>query len=286
MEFANRNARRLLNLVNQLLDFRKMEVQELALHVKQGEIISFIKEIADSFVDIGEKKNISFVFDSEIDELHCEFDQDKMERILFNLLSNAFKFTPAGGHVSLLLNAVEPTNQFGCNLQIKVIDTGIGIAPQKTEKIFDPFFQNDIPDSIVNQGSGIGLSITKEFVRLYNGTIHVDSELNEGSCFTVTIPLKVVAVKNTGRKQLLNQQDTDHETGEKSLEDAQYTNNKKPTVLIVEDNYDFRFYIKDNLKNSFHIIEAADGREGWQKNAGTASQYGSERYQYARNGWY
>lgn len=265
LEFANRNARRLLNLVNQLLDFRKMEFQELKLHVKEGEIIAYVKDIAESFKDIASKKNISFFFDAEIDELNCEFDQDKIERILFNLLSNAFKFTQSGGHVSVLLNAVEPTNQLGCNLQIKVIDTGIGIPLEKTSKIFDPFFQNDIPGSMVNQGSGIGLSITKEFVRLHGGTISVDSEVNEGSSFMVTIPLKVVPVKNALVKSVGNKQEGVGNIESKHLDKGHDTTNKKPTVLIVEDNYDFRFYIKDNLKHAFNIIEAADGREGWQK---------------------
>jgi len=264
LEFANRNARRLLNLVNQLLDFRKMEFQELKLHVNQGEIISFVKDIADSFIDIAEKKNISFVFDTETDELNCKFDQDKIERILFNLLSNAFKFTPTGGHVSLLLNSLETANPFECNLQIKVIDTGIGIPAEKKDKIFEPFFQNDIPGSMVNQGSGIGLSITKEFVRLYNGTITVNSELNEGSCFTVTIPLKVIPVK-ANQKQASVQPDTIQSSADIKPHDDSQGISKKPTLLIVEDNYDFRFYIKDNLKHAFNIIEAVDGREGWQK---------------------
>lgn len=264
LEFANRNARRLLNMVNQLLDFRKMEVQELKLHVKDGEIISFIKEAAHSFSDIAEKKNISFVFDSEADELNCEFDHDKIERILFNLLSNAFKFTPVGGHVSILLSTVETesADPFNCNLQIKIIDTGIGITSEKIAKIFDLFFQDDIPGSMVNQGSGIGLSITKEFVRLHNGTISVDSVYNEGSCFTVVIPLTVI--ENDGYLPGKN------EFIEFANENKNYTEgikvtDKRATVLIVEDNHDFRFYIKDNLKYSFNIIEAVDGKEGWQK---------------------
>jgi signal transduction histidine kinase/ligand-binding sensor domain-containing protein/DNA-binding response OmpR family regulator len=264
LEFANRNARRLLNLVNQLLDFRKMEFQELKLHVNQGELVGFIKEIADSFVDIGEKKNVSFIFDSEITELNCEFDQDKMERILFNLLSNAFKFTSTGGHVSLLVNTFDGVNRSNCKLQIKVIDTGIGIPPEKREQIFEPFFQNDIPGSMVNQGSGIGLAITKEFVRLYNGTITVDSNSGEGSCFTVTVPLKVITVKKMGIHVAAQHQNGHTLAESKTAEDAPGIS-KKPTILIVEDNYDFRFYIKDNLKHAFTIIEAADGREGWQK---------------------
>jgi signal transduction histidine kinase/ligand-binding sensor domain-containing protein/DNA-binding response OmpR family regulator len=266
LEFANRNARRLLNMVNQLLDFRKMEFQELKLHVKEGEIISFIKEVAWSFNDIAEKKNISFVFDSDIDELNCEFDHDKIERVLFNLLSNAFKFTPVGGHVSIVLSTVETetADPFNCSLQIKLIDTGIGITSEKIAKIFDLFFQDDIPGSMVNQGSGIGLSITKEFVTLHNGTISVDSVYNEGSCFTVVIPLTVVENAN---EEYLPGKDEFVGFGNENKYDTEgiKVTDKRATVLIVEDNHDFRFYIKDNLKYSFNIIEAADGKEGWQK---------------------
>jgi len=259
LEFANRNARRLLNMVNQLLDFRKMESQELKLHAEEGEIISFIREIAYSFNDIAEKKNISFIFDTEIDEFHCEFDHDKIERILFNMLSNAFKFTPPGGHVSILLNTTGQAGQYNCNLQIKVIDTGIGIPKEKIGKIFDPFFQDDIPGSMVNQGSGIGLSITKEFVKLHSGTISANSEPGEGSCFTIIIPLKTIHKKKANNKAV------EMVTEDKVSEETINITNKKPTVLIIEDDSDFRFYIKDNLKHEFNIIEAADGKEGWQK---------------------
>ncbi|MDB5009649.1 MAG: response regulator, partial [Mucilaginibacter sp.] len=201
----------------------------------------------------------------EIDELHCEFDHDKIERILFNLLSNAFKFTPSGGHVSILLSMVETVDSGRSVLQIKVIDTGIGIPLEKTTKIFDPFFQNDIPGSMVNQGSGIGLSITKEFVRLHNGTISVDSIANEGSCFTVNIPLVIVESTNYSHLNSDKKRAAEIANEIKPGEEGVKLTDKKATVLIVEDNYDFRFYIKDNLKHSFNIIEAADGKEGWQK---------------------
>jgi signal transduction histidine kinase/DNA-binding response OmpR family regulator/streptogramin lyase len=261
LEFANRNARRLLNMVNQLLDFRKMESQELKLNMEKGEIISFISDVALSFNDIAEKKNISFIFNSEIDELNCEFDRDKIERILFNILSNAFKFTPAGGHVSVLVNAGEIYRDH-CELEIKVIDTGIGITQEKIDRIFEPFFQDDIPGSMINQGSGIGLSITKEFVKLHNGTIKAKSQNNEGSTFTVVIPLKIIPVKeSTAIKNGID----DLAAESVNAVDKAHASSKKPTVLIVEDDYDFRFYIKDNLKSSFTIIEATDGKEGWQK---------------------
>ena len=108
---VNRNAKRLLNLVNQLLDFRKMEYQELKLHEKRGDIISFIKDLSFAFTDVADQKNIKFIFDSEIDSFYTSFDHDKIERILFNLLSNAYKFTPEGGQVSVLLNVIDKTTQ-------------------------------------------------------------------------------------------------------------------------------------------------------------------------------
>jgi len=248
-------------MVNQLLDFRKMESQELKLHTEDGEIISFIQEIAYSFNDIAEKKNISFIFDTGIDEFYGEFDQDKIERILFNILSNAFKFTPTGGHVSLLLDKVPAAQPFDLALQIKVIDTGIGIAQEKINRIFDPFFQDDVPGSIVNKGTGIGLSITKEFVSLHNGTVNAQSEAGEGSTFIIVIPLKAADT----RASLLNGNTQATVTVEANAPNNIKHTDKKATVLIVEDDADFRFYIKDNLKATFNIIEATDGKEGWQK---------------------
>ena len=260
MEMIGRNARRLLNLVNQLLDFRKMETQELKLHPKRGDIIKFIKEVASSFADVAEKKNIGFVFDSEYDSLDTQFDHDKIERILFNLLSNSFKFTPAGGHISVLLNLFEKKGTNRRSLEIKVIDTGIGIPEEKQDKIFERFFQNDVPGSMVNQGSGIGLSITKEFVKLHGGEIKVESVQGEGSCFIVTLPLKSFQISTPEEPDLSPQS-----SGNSSPVSENKTTGKKSTVLLVEDNDDFRFYLKDNLKDSFNIIEAANGKEGWQK---------------------
>ncbi|SEW56323.1 hybrid sensor histidine kinase/response regulator transcription factor [Chitinophaga arvensicola] len=253
VSMIRRNVRRLLNLVNQLLDFRKMEVYELKLDMKSGDIIRFIKEVSFSFMDIAEQKNIEFAFDTDVPSLDTSFDHDKIERILFNLLSNAFKFTPAGGHVGVFLNYVaEPADTNLVHLRINVMDSGIGIPPEKVDKIFDRFYQHDIPASLINQGSGIGLSITREFVKLHQGTIHVESITDGGSCFIVDLPLKV-------------------ESTEEAPADPKVTaspaqeKHKRPTVLLVEDNDDFRFYLKDNLQDYFCLLEAANGKEGWQK---------------------
>ncbi len=266
LNMVRKNARRLLNLVNQLLDFRKMEVQELKLHSRPGDIVKFIKEITLSFTDIAEGKGIGFAFDTEVDTLSTSFDHDKIERILFNLLSNAFKFTPSGGHVSVLLNMVR-NNEITDHqlLEIKVIDTGIGIPPEKHDKVFERFFQHDVPESLLNQGSGIGLAIAREFVKMHNGEIRVESVPDHGSCFTIQLPV-YVDDSNLPVAENIDDEDLVALPAEenKSVAKHQHTN-KKPLVLLVEDNDDFRFYLKDNLKDIFFIIEASNGKEGWQK---------------------
>jgi len=181
------------------------------------------------------------------------------------LLSNAFKFTPSGGHVSVWLTVTPeqdiPENKW---LEIRVIDTGIGIDKEKHAKIFDCFFQNELPDSFVNQGSGIGLSITKEFVNMHQGEIMVESEPNNGSCFIVRIP-----VKTHDSCFLPVTVPPDSEYGAvpevKRNIGSDLEKNKKPVILLVEDNDDFRFYLKDNLREYFQIVEAVNGRDGWQK---------------------
>jgi len=264
LNMIRKNARRLLNLVNQLLDFRKMEVQELKLHAKPGDIIKFIKEISFSFSDIADEKGISFVFDTEIESLKTNFDHDKIERILFNLLSNAFKFTPKGGHVSVLVNLCRKKPDVEL-IEIKVIDTGIGIAKDKHDRIFERFFQNNLPGSMLNQGSGIGLAITKEFVSMHNGDISVESELDHGSCFIIHLP--VLALDGMKTEEFLDDVITrsDDEAKSEASSGTRQKLNKKQSVLLVEDNDDFRFYLKDNLKDNYHVIEAVNGKEGWQK---------------------
>jgi len=269
LNMIGKNARRLLHLVNQLLDFRKMEVQELKLHSRPGDIVKFIREISLSFTDIAEEKGIGFIFDTSIDSLFTSFDHDKIERILFNLISNAFKFTQAGGHVSVLLNVAKDRMAGNDGLiEIKVIDTGIGIPFEKQDKIFERFFQNDVPASMINQGSGIGLAITREFVKMHGGEIAVESEPEHGSCFIIKLP---VVIYEAPESNLSFDNDADNEKQNLAALDEsknapkQQDTNKKPVVLLVEDNDDFRFYLKDNLKDIFFIIEASNGRDGWQK---------------------
>lgn len=274
LHMIKRNAKRLLNMVNQLLDFRKMEEQELKLHASEGELVSFIQEACDSFKDLSERKKISFVFKPHIEQLHTRFDHDKIERILFNILSNAFKFTLEGGKISLELSRMDrvadPQTTW---VSLTVSDTGIGIPADKKEKIFERFFQNPTTASILNQGSGIGLSITKEFIKMHGGEIEVDSELEKGTTFKIHLPFIRLHAPEINTEEAAEKTAGSMETGlvqKPSSEEVQElspsaNDTEMPLILLVEDNDDFRFYLKDNLRLHYKIVEAADGKKGWHE---------------------
>ena len=261
VSLIQKNARRLLNLVNQLLDFRKMELKEIKLQKRPGDIISFIRDITYSFKDLAEQKNIQLTFNAGYEKLDVNFDHDKIERILFNLLSNSFKFTLDNGKVNVSADCIMIDQYM---VEIKVRDTGIGIPKEKQEKIFESFFQNDIPESIINQGSGIGLAITKEFVKLHGGEIFLESDENIGSCFTILLPFEELRNQSNPKDNFIDNVIADDEA--LNNQHANVTiSSKKATVLLVEDDADLRFYLKDNLKEDFNVIEAGNGKDGWQK---------------------
>jgi len=177
LKLIEQNARRLLQMVNQLLDFRKMEVQGFEYNHFFGDIVSFLREAVFSFNYLSEQKNVKLVFTSNIKELNTYFDRDKLEKIIFNLLSNAFKFTPGNGEVTVSLTTEtvptnDPESATDTNLVIEVTDTGIGIPEDKLDKIFTRFFQVDNSGQ-VEKGTGIGLSLVAEFVKLHGGEIKV-----------------------------------------------------------------------------------------------------------------
>ncbi|WP_419788511.1 hybrid sensor histidine kinase/response regulator transcription factor [Mucilaginibacter sp. SP1R1] len=259
-----RNARRLLNLVNQLLDFRKLEEQELKLNLGEGEINSFISDVVDSFHDLSESRNIILDFKAPQEKLFVRFDHDKVERILFNLLSNAFKFTFPGGRISVYITQ-HPTPQADKTvLEFKISDTGIGIEPDRKHLIFKRFYQAENPNiENINPGSGIGLSITKEFVEMQGGSIAVESELGKGSEFSVLIPLEVFADRPV-QIELPVKTDLKEKDTRIKRNNAQALTDM-PVLLIVEDNDEFRYYIKDNLLAQYKVVEAVNGAEGWDR---------------------
>jgi signal transduction histidine kinase/ligand-binding sensor domain-containing protein/DNA-binding response OmpR family regulator len=264
------NAKRLLFMVNQLLDFRKMEVQGFEYNTSYGNIVVFLEHIVSSFNDLSEQKHIQLSFHSDINKLNTLFDKDKLEKIMFNLLSNAFKFTPVNGKVSVTILPEWAGNKYGGNgniekishLAIKVEDTGIGIPKDKIDKLFIGFYQVDTAISR-DQGYGIGLSLVKEFVKLHDGEISVKSEPGKGSCFTVILPVAVNG-NTLSENSSLTTDKQEYFAKSPSLifgTDSNNVSKGKPTLLIAEDDTDLRFYIKDNLLNQYNVYEAENGEE-------------------------
>ncbi|WP_210488162.1 hybrid sensor histidine kinase/response regulator transcription factor [Rufibacter aurantiacus] len=268
-QMINKNARRLLNMVNQLLDFKKMDVEDIKLSPSEGNVVAFVDETVHSFGDLSDKKHISLSFQTQVPELHTSFDKDKLEKILFNLLSNAFKFTPEHGRISVEFNCHNnDSSSEGIKiLEIKVKDSGIGIAKENHKKIFERFFRDTVPSHMVNQGSGIGLALVQEFVHLHGGVISVESAPGEGSTFTVTIPVKELSKAQASEEIPVEEIKEPNQPvqAEPAKPQKPVFADNKPVVLVVEDNDDFRFYLKDSLKPHFNILEARDGKEGWQK---------------------
>ncbi|WP_421889642.1 two-component regulator propeller domain-containing protein [Marinoscillum sp.] len=260
LTIVQRNAKRLMTLVNQLLDFRKMEANQHALSQSSGNIVAFLQDVADSFSDLSREKEIALNFETEVRSFYTFFDKDKMEKVMFNLLSNAFKFTLPGGVITIDFE-LQKGEEGLSNAVIMVTDTGIGIPEDKQQLIFNRFFQNEITGDIINNGTGIGLSITKEFVELHGGKVYVESKLNMGSTFVVELPLRELSSDEDIADELVRELAGSVNKSEEEIEPGSVL---KPSVLLVEDNFDFRFYLKDNLKQHYNITVASNGKEAWK----------------------
>lgn len=252
LKMVLRNAKRLLFIVNQLLDFRKIEVGELSFNPLYGDVVSFLRDTAASFIDMAYNRNINFSFQSNVKELYLNFDPGKMERILFNLLSNAFKYTSAG-YVKINIDFAEGREK---PLLIQVEDSGIGMEQDILNHIFTPFYQAQSQKSLLSLGTGIGLSIVKSFVELHHGEIHVSSTVGEGTTFRLCFAVE-------GNCEILNLEESEMTILSKHLPIT--VSPKEKTILIADDNDDLRFYLRDNLVEKYNIIEAENGLVAYEK---------------------
>jgi signal transduction histidine kinase/DNA-binding response OmpR family regulator/ligand-binding sensor domain-containing protein len=271
LNLMQRNSRRLLRLVNQILDYRKIEAGQLKFEPCKGDIIDFIHEEFLSFTNEAEAKKIEFSFNSEIDSYEIWFDPDKIEKVMFNLISNALKFTPGGRSVSVnikLENRIDNNMISDKWLNISVSDTGVGIAPENLTRIFERFYQVNDPAAAITGGTGIGLSVAKEMVKIHLGDLKVESRLGAGTTFYVNIP--VLAQETIGdiiNSYTINKKDYFKENlvRENTQPSETGTGRDKGKILIVEDNADMREFIKSDLIEIYEVMEAIDGIDGFEK---------------------
>lgn len=264
LKVVHKNVTILLRLVNQILDFRKYENGKLELMRTNMDLRAQLQEWSHSFKSLAVKKHIHFALnagDGQTD-YRMALDAEKMERIYFNLLSNAFKFTPENGSISVTLSSFikEDGKRYA---RLVIADTGTGISAQHIRHIFDRFYQIDVNHA----GSGIGLALVKAFVELHEGTIAVDSTEGKGTVFTIDLP--VIVMEEAGAVQevheaRITQQAVVEELSDLETEEVAPDENKE-CVLIIDDNADVRDYVRSLLKDDYAVIEAADGRAGLKK---------------------
>ncbi len=275
IEMMQRSGFRLLRLINQLLDLSKLESGNMRLQARRANLVPFLKGIVLSFSSMAERKHITFELHTEQERLDLYFDPDKLEKVFYNLLSNAFKFTPKHGAISVHVGAVVGEDQ----VEIRVRDTGRGIAPDALPFIFDRFHQVDASTARENEGTGIGLALARELVLLHGGTITAESTPGQGSTFIICIPFSGekeigedeavqgdgVAIGAYREISLRALQEIESDGGFADVELPSALPAEAPTILLVEDNPDVRAYVKTHLARHYHLDEAADGAEGLEK---------------------
>ena len=263
---ANRNSRRLLTLINQLLDLSKLEAGNMELNASQYNIVSFLKSLFYSFESMAESKKIELSFQSESENIPVIFDLDMLEKVFYNLVSNAIKYTNEMGNVSISIKNID-----SLYVEIVVQDTGTGIPPVYLPNIFDRFFQVDNTSTRNFEGTGIGLALVKELINLHHGTISVDSTVGVGSIFYIRLPLSQTEIENVSeRSSEVNRDNLNNYFAEKGVIEAKIETKEKEKepadsreiVLIVEDNKDVREYIREQLEADYRIVQAENGQVG------------------------
>jgi len=295
-EVMQRNASRLLQLINQLLDLAKLEAGGLKLEANRGDIVRFLRRIFASFASIGEAKEIQLLFnnvpitgEAGSPAIYVYFDRDKLEKVFYNLFSNAFKFTPNDGYISVAVsvgNADLPLNLLPVEdrgvgsptdgsqiVEIRVSNTGPGIPAEKLPFIFDRFYQADDANTRQYEGTGIGLALVKELVDLHSGEVMVESTVDEKTTFIVRLPL---GKSHLGKDEITGETEDDMnvlnlekpfpETAITSPEEEpENESSDKTLILLIEDHSDLREFIREHLAPEYAVIGAENGREGLKK---------------------
>ena len=264
-----RNTEKLQALIDQLLELSQLEAESIPLNKQKNDLPSLLRSLTYTFIPLAEEKFISLGFNSSDDSVHVMIDKDKLEKIINNLLSNAFKFTPAGGKISVDLNIEK--NKMGEAAIVSVSDTGIGIPEEYKSKIFNRFFQVDDKSNKNQTGSGIGLALVKELVELHSWEISVESSQGIGTIFTLKIPIekvpeieapKELSLVTDSKVESLQEITPSTEADNEAESKTDDTIESKPTILFVEDSPDVRSYVYDLLSSEYKVLVAEKAEAG------------------------
>ncbi|QXD16272.1 response regulator [Rhodocaloribacter litoris] len=268
-----RNARRLLRLINQILDVSRLEAGRMRLQAREGDLAAYVYELAQAFLPLAERKGVALLVDVPPEPVLVYFDHDQLEKVIGNLLSNAFKFTPEGGTVRVTVNADAEA------AEVQVSDTGPGIAPEDLDHIFDRFYRADESTAHRQPGTGIGLALVKELVELHGGTIRAESTVGEGTTFRVRLPRGSdhlhpeqragmdpcdEGFDENAEERLVRYADLppEHPAGDgpEPPEDPEETPREdRPLVLVADDNAELRAFVRRHLEPDYRVVEAGDG---------------------------
>ncbi len=265
LRMAQTHATRLLALINQLLDLSRLEAGVVRPDLRQGDVVAFLKGTTYAFLSLAEQKDIRLSFATGVPSLVMDYDPDKLEKVMNNLLSNAFKFTPAAGEVRVVL---AETGGGTPHLHVSVRDTGPGLAPDQLTRVFERFYQAPNQPDGVTAGSGIGLALAKELVEMHGGTLRVQSPPGQGATFTFALPVArqappadaAPAKRDPAR---LPEAALPHDGTENA--ERPETSPEAPLVLVIEDNPEVRRFIRQALEGHYQVAEAGNGAEGVQK---------------------
>ena len=267
LDMIKRNGQRLMQLVAQMLDISRLDSGRMKLFLAEADIIAFLRLHVYEYLSLAESRNIEYMVELPENVHITFFDEDKLEKIIMNLLSNAFKFTAPGGNVSCIVNIIPGANMPD-NLVIRVVDSGEGIDNEDIEKIFDRFYRIENNKESVRNGTGIGLSLTRELLEICHGSIKVSSQKGKGSIFDITIPLGKDHLSPEEYKIITLQpyKAENHEIKRWREIDAVADKDDQDTesfrILVVEDNDDLRKYITENLANDYLVINTSMGKSG------------------------
>ena len=267
-----RNSKRLLRLINQLLDFTKLEAGKVPLQASIGDLVEFNRTMFSAFESIAKNRGLDYLFQSNVSTLPAYYDQEKLEKVLINLLSNAFKFTRNNGSINLKMRApvkdLEVDKGDGV-VEISIEDSGKGIPSDKLLLIFNRFYQVDSSYTRNQEGTGIGLALAKELVELHHGKITVISKQGEGSTFIIHLPLGKSHLQNEELAVRKGYQAFDTTAIEALRESLtipailDHQNGDLPLLLVIDDNVDMRLYLREVLSETYRVVEASDGSKGW-----------------------